>query len=51
MDVLALDRSDLELYQKATQGLQQFEDGLRDLGARSECILCAGTATGNAASV
>eukprot|EP00439_Symbiodinium_sp_Y106_P052866 s2642_g7.t1 len=37
----AVDLSDLELYQKATQGLQQFEDGLRDLGARSECILYA----------
>ncbi|CAE7819027.1 unnamed protein product [Symbiodinium sp. CCMP2592] len=37
----ALDLSDLELYQKATLGLQQFEDGIRDLGARSECILYA----------
>ena len=38
-------RSDLPLYQKAAKGLQFFEDGLRDLGVRAECILCPGAAT------
>ena len=42
----AFHRSDLELYQKATHGLQEFEDGLRDLGARAECILCPSIETG-----
>ncbi|CAE6971920.1 unnamed protein product [Symbiodinium natans] len=36
-----MELSDLPLYQKAAKGLQFFEDGLRDLGVRAECILYA----------